>query len=344
MTSDEKTTRATAFPPVRLARGRIRLGAAEWIVDGTRPQLSIGRGEENDVVVDNHYASRLHASVQHRNGKLYLADTSMNGTYLLRGTEALYLHEEVTRLDGVGVLELGRRETTGLEFAVETRASEGEAWRAAEIDAAKQPVIAERPAHQVADYVFRREGEYWTIGYGGTLFRVRDAKGLRFIAQLLRYPDREFHALDLALEGLVAGGLARGSASAHGLEVHAESGAGPQLDGQAKAAYRRRLAELREELTEAELLNDTGMTERVREELAFLSDQLSTAVGLGGRDREVGSHTERARVLVTIRIRSMIKKLQQCDPSLGHHLATTIKTGRFCSYTPDPKHPVRWDC
>ena len=32
--------------------------------------------------------------------------------------------------------------------------------------------------------VFRREGDFWTIAYEGTLFRLRDIKGLRYIATL----------------------------------------------------------------------------------------------------------------------------------------------------------------
>jgi len=36
--------------------------------------------------------------------------------------------------------------------------------------------------------VCRQEGGYWTIVYDGTLFRVRDAKGLRYLAHLLLHP------------------------------------------------------------------------------------------------------------------------------------------------------------
>src|SRR5580700_2869486 len=45
--------------------------------------------------------------------------------------------------------------------------------------------------------VFRREGDYWTVGYGETSFRLKDAKGLAYIAHLLRHPDVSFHVLDL---------------------------------------------------------------------------------------------------------------------------------------------------
>src|SRR2546422_11002168 len=46
--------------------------------------------------------------------------------------------------------------------------------------------------------VFHREGEYWTIAYQGTLFRLRDAKGLRYLAHLLQHPGRHFAAAELA--------------------------------------------------------------------------------------------------------------------------------------------------
>jgi hypothetical protein len=45
--------------------------------------------------------------------------------------------------------------------------------------------------------VFRKEGEYWTVGYGGKAFRLKDTKGIGYLAHLLRHPAAEFHVLDL---------------------------------------------------------------------------------------------------------------------------------------------------
>jgi len=36
--------------------------------------------------------------------------------------------------------------------------------------------------------IFHKEGEYWTIGCGGNEFRLKDTKGLGYIAHLLRHP------------------------------------------------------------------------------------------------------------------------------------------------------------
>src|SRR5271169_3653665 len=71
--------------------------------------------------------------------------------------------------------------------------------------------------------VFRKEGEYWTVGYGGKAFRLKDTKGLGYLAHLLRHPSVEFHVLDLA------GGIPgqhdddETSQSAHGLPRGDES-------------------------------------------------------------------------------------------------------------------------
>src|SRR5262245_19978517 len=63
------------------------------------------------------------------------------------------------------------------------------------------PSTPQRP-----DRLFRCEGDYWTIGYDGVVVRLRDAKGLHYLGQLLHHPGRRFHVGELA-------GLLRGSAS-----------------------------------------------------------------------------------------------------------------------------------
>jgi hypothetical protein len=42
--------------------------------------------------------------------------------------------------------------------------------------------------------VFQKQGEYWTLVYGATLTRLRDAKGMACLAQLLSHPGEQFAA------------------------------------------------------------------------------------------------------------------------------------------------------
>ena len=103
------------------------------------------------------------------------------------------------------------------------------------------------------------------------------------------------------------------------------------------------MQELRDELEEAESFNDPERAAGVREELAFVAAELSSAVGLGGRDRRVASASERARVNVTRAVRREIRRIADQDASLGQELQTTVRTGTFCLYQPDLRHPVRWE-
>jgi class 3 adenylate cyclase len=185
--------------------------------------------------------------------------------------------------------------------------------------------------------VFRCEGDYWTIAYEGRAFRLRDTRGLRCLAELLTSPGHEVRALDLASgrpDGGGKGSLERGAADL--------GNTGPILDSQAKGEYRRRLEDLREELEEAERFNDRERAARAREEMEFLTEEIARATGLGGRDRQVGSAAERARLNVTMAIKGALKRIAENDAALGRYLAGTIKTGSLCSYTPDPRSPVAW--
>jgi tetratricopeptide (TPR) repeat protein len=195
---------------------------------------------------------------------------------------------------------------------------------------------------------FRREGDYWTVVYEGSLVRIRDSKGLRYLAALLANPGREFHVIDLEgqRQAEVTAATARSVRWSGSGELEARSDlgdAGAMLDATAKAAYKARLEDLQSELSEAESFNDLARVGRAKEEIDFLTRELARAVGLGGRDRRAASHAERARLNVTRAIRAAMGNLSQANPALGQHLSSTIRTGRYCSYTPDPRAEITWE-
>ena len=127
-------------------------------------------------------------------------------------------------------------------------------------------------------------------------------------------------------------------------ELHAGrlSDAGPVLDDRAKASYRARLLELEDDLNEATAWSDPDRAARIRAEMDFLADELAAAVGLGGRDRIVGSPAERARVNITRAIKAAQVRIRDHSTTLADHLDATIHTGTFCSYSPDPRAPITW--
>jgi hypothetical protein len=114
------------------------------------------------------------------------------------------------------------------------------------------------------------------------------------------------------------------------------------LDAHAKEAYRRRLADIDEDLEEAQALGDDERAAQARVERDFLARELARAVGMGGRDRRASSDSERARASVTRAIRQAMRRIHEHHPALGDHLARTIRTGTTCSYLPDPRVAAAW--
>jgi tetratricopeptide (TPR) repeat protein len=233
---------------------------------------------------------------------------------------------------------LARAEDVGVPRMDERLARAAALLPSEESDAPAPPA----PQDGAATAVLAREGDVWRLDYEGRVLRVRDAKGMRHLALLLANPGVEFHAVDVATAA--EGGAAAGPKEAEGLSVRAGTGdAGPALDSRAKAEYRSRLEDLRAEIEEAESFNDPERAARAREEMDFIAHELSAAVGLGGRDRVASSAAERARVNVTRALRREIRRIADEHASLGRELETTVRTGTFCAYEPDPRRPVAWD-
>jgi hypothetical protein len=134
---------------------------------------------------------------------------------------------------------------------------------------ARLPCVSPTNAALYGPASLRREGDYWTLEFDGRICRLRHAKGVCFLAELLVHRGRRIAALDL--------------------DRTAEEG------------------------------------RRVVEEGA----------------EEPGS-SEKARLNVTRALRLLLRKIAAYHPSAGGHLAASIKTGKFCSYAPDPRLAIDW--
>jgi tetratricopeptide (TPR) repeat protein len=189
--------------------------------------------------------------------------------------------------------------------------------------------------------VFRREGDYWSVVFEGRTVRLRDLKGMRYLARLLADPGREYHVLDLVAAETSSGAQADSSHAA-GLPHATLGDAGESLDAQAKDAYRRRLAEIDDDLEQARAIGDAERAAQADAERDFLVQELARAFGLGGRDRRAASASERARAAVTRAVRQAMTRIAEHHPQLGEHLSRTIRTGTYCAYVPDPRAPTDW--
>ena len=98
--------------------------------------------------------------------------------------------------------------------------------------------------------------------------------------------------------------------------------AGELLDAQAKDAYRRRLAELDDDIEQARATGDAERAAQADAERVFLVRELARAFGLSGRGRRAASASERARARVTRAVRQAIARIGEHHPN-----SASISTG-----------------
>jgi hypothetical protein len=170
-------------------------------------------------------------------------------------------------------------------------------------------------------------GGLWLVGPEGAAAPLRALRGFGYLRELLRRPAQPVSALDLV---------------GAGTGVAVESGLGDLIDQQALQAYRRRLRDLGQELTEAQEWSDIGRAEAIRAERDALLNELARATGLGGRARTSGSSQERARVAVKKAISAATERIGTVDELLARHLQTGVRTGLNCCYEPDPADKLNW--
>ncbi|ROP41911.1 nuclear transport factor 2 family protein [Saccharothrix texasensis] len=184
--------------------------------------------------------------------------------------------------------------------------------------------------------VLSRQGDHWSLEWAGSVLTLRHTRGLGYLRELLARPGVEVFALDLVTTIGATGRLEPG------LTMDEPGDLGPLLDDTARNAYRRRLADLRAEETDAEDCCDPVRASRARAEIDALTRQLAQAFGLGGRARPTGSAAERARLNTTRALRSAITRITETFPDLGHHLTTTVHTGTRNTYRPGPRPALVW--
>jgi tetratricopeptide (TPR) repeat protein len=162
-----------------------------------------------------------------------------------------------------------------------------------------------------------RSGRRWRFELGDRAAVVDDSVGVRYLATLAANPSVDIPAIDLA-DGRVP-------------EVRT---AQPVLDDAALRQYRQRLAALREEIADAEAAHQEVKAARLREDAAWLVDELRGSTGLGGRARQFADNPERARIAVGKAIRRAVDRVTAADAVLGEHLRATVRTGMRCRYQP----------
>lgn len=107
--------------PTANARLYLRFRGQEVIVgDKGKVTVTMGRADDNDVVIKGNLISRIHARVDSARNRFVLVDESTNGTFIQPdGREELYLRRDSVVLTGSGVISMGRVASRGTPLAIE---------------------------------------------------------------------------------------------------------------------------------------------------------------------------------------------------------------------------------
>ncbi len=93
----------------RPKRLRVKIQGQELVLDDRRTSITIGRAEENDIVIKGNLISRLHAKIELSRNKILLVDQSTNGTFVTsREGEESFVRRDSMQLKGEGMIGLGR--------------------------------------------------------------------------------------------------------------------------------------------------------------------------------------------------------------------------------------------
>ena len=101
-------------------RIRLRYLGAELVLDPReRSVATLGRGQENDLVIKGNLVSRLHARIEAAKNRFMLVDQSTNGTFVRsQDGKEVYLRREGLPLWGKGVISLGKPVAEQPEHAI----------------------------------------------------------------------------------------------------------------------------------------------------------------------------------------------------------------------------------
>ncbi|MEO8344661.1 MAG: adenylate/guanylate cyclase domain-containing protein [Betaproteobacteria bacterium] len=106
--SEEELTAVSTRPAIRPVGLKLSHGARELDLDQNSAPVTLGRDAQNDLVIMDRKASRLHARIERRRDKFVIVDVSSNGTFCTANDEPeISLRREELILRGSGRLSFG---------------------------------------------------------------------------------------------------------------------------------------------------------------------------------------------------------------------------------------------
>ena len=90
------------------------------LIDSKTPSFTVGRDSLNALVITDSLISRHHAVIEHQsNGLFFITDLSTNGSFVTNTLgEEQFLHRNAARLEGCGLISLGKKMSPASSFVI----------------------------------------------------------------------------------------------------------------------------------------------------------------------------------------------------------------------------------
>jgi class 3 adenylate cyclase len=126
----ENLTQVKDFSGVEVRPENLRLtatfGSVTVEVSSSHSVLHMGRGPENEFVVPDPLASRMHARIEYRRDRFLLIDQSLNGTYVqMQGMPEVVLRRDELPLEQSGLISLGKSTAAQQQLCVRFKVQKG---------------------------------------------------------------------------------------------------------------------------------------------------------------------------------------------------------------------------
>jgi adenylate cyclase len=93
----------------RPKRLRLRFQGEEIVLDERRPAVTIGRADDNDIIVRGNLISRLHARIETNKARFVLVDQSTNGTFVHNSEgDEQFVRRDSLPITGEGFIGFGK--------------------------------------------------------------------------------------------------------------------------------------------------------------------------------------------------------------------------------------------
>jgi len=196
--------------------------------------------------------------------------------------------------------------------------------------------------------LFRKVGSHWFIAFEGKIYIYDHLDGFDYIRILLDNPGKELHVSilneicvghDFAEIPRILGELDSEELGKMGLSLTQLDSPISLVDKKTQNRVKAERELIKEKLTGDNFINPEEKI-ALEDKLERLESYIKATSGYKGSDAKFQNGVNKMRISIRNRITKALEAVKENNSSLYDHFLRSIKTGQFCSYSPEK--PINW--